>query len=142
VNATTALVCAQGYSSQEETCSCVPDVIGGAFCALAPTTDPKCSGDSTCDGNSILDCHEGYATKRTPCEGEAPVCVRQSNGAQHAFCAKEATFAEVDGTTCSKDPSHAEGCVSGHVVFSACGSGEIGSVYDIYQGPHEVRCIQ
>ena len=141
LDANTFLFCDLGYSSQEQSCSCVTGFGGYAFCALAPTVDPKCHGESVCDGNTIVECNEGYATKRTNCEGEAPLCVRQSNGAHNAFCAKEATCAGEDGTTCSQDKSHAEGCVSGHVVSSACAPGKHCSVYDIGR-THEVRCIQ
>ena len=142
-NETTFLDCQQGYSSHEATCACnATSFTRRAFCALAPTPDPKCSGDSTCDGNTILECLDGYAIARTPCAGVAPLCVRQSNGAQRGFCAKEETCTGVDGTTCSADKSRAEGCVSGHVVSSNCASGKHCSVYDIYGGPHEVACIQ
>lgn len=143
VNATTFLACEQGYSSREATCACIAtSFTARAFCALAPMPDPKCSGRSTCDGNAILECLDGYVVTRTPCEGDAPLCVRQSNGAKDGFCAKEETCTGEDGTTCSADKARAEGCVSGHVVSSKCANGKHCSVYDRFEGPHEVACIQ
>jgi len=48
---------------------------GTAFCALTADPDPRCVGvDTYCDGNMVVICSHGFATKRITCAGRS-TCV-------------------------------------------------------------------
>ncbi len=55
------------YQWQSSTCganSCKSSPGGFAFCAASPNPDPRCVGmrESICDGNTMRDCVDGYAS--------------------------------------------------------------------------------
>jgi hypothetical protein len=107
------------YRWQTETCSansCKLSSTGIAFCSAGPNPDPRCRGtrEVICDGNTMRDCVDGYAT------APGTVC---------AFCsqydADPSMDRDVAGALCLSEAARNPNCPNTPDVSGACDANDL-----------------